>query len=92
MDERVQKNADVPARLVREVIAAFGDFGPVSPELVAWELSVDPSRVAGAWADAAAAGLIEPCGTVRASSEEGWRLTANGQREAARERGTVSRG
>jgi hypothetical protein len=91
MDERTENIRDAPARRVFEVIVDFSDFGPVSPELVAWELDVDPSRIERAWSDVAAAGLIEPCGTVRASGEEGWRLTAHGRREAARERRIAGR-
>ena len=86
MDEQVENIADVPVRRVLAVIVDFSDFGPVSPELVAWELSVDTRRIERAWSDAADAGLIEPCGMLQASGEEEWRLTADGHRAAARER------
>jgi Mn-dependent DtxR family transcriptional regulator len=91
MDERVTNIADVSARRVLEVVVEFSHFGPLSPELVAWELSVDPSRVERSWRELAAAGLIEPCGTLGNSDEHGWRLTERGHR-GTEERGRQAAG
>ena len=66
---------------VHQVLETVGDFdssGGASLGLVAWELSVEPSRAARAWRQVQAEGLIRTAGVDRVSGEQLWRLTVRG--------------
>ena len=65
-------------RLVLEVLADFDDLGGASPNLVAWELFVEEQRVADAWEQMPADGLLKPAGRDPADDEQLWRLTPGG--------------
>jgi DNA-binding MarR family transcriptional regulator len=65
---------------VLDVLAEFDEFGGASRDLVAWELDVDESAVAAAWARAIDDGLLEESVVRDALSEKMWRLTEQGKR------------
>jgi glucose-6-phosphate 1-dehydrogenase len=52
----------ISVRQVLEVVGDFDDLGGAGPGLVAWELSVEEERVAGAWEQMLADGLLTPAG------------------------------
>jgi hypothetical protein len=68
----------ISVRQVLEVVGDFDDFGGASLGLVAWELSVTEERVAAAWEQMLADGLLEPAGRDKIHGEQLWRLTADG--------------
>lgn len=74
MDERAQ----IAVQEVLEVLADFDESGGASSGLVAWELFVDEQRVADAWEQAQADGLLRPAAHDRVNDEQLWRLTAGG--------------
>lgn len=59
-----------------QVLGEFDESGGANVGLVAWELCVDERRVAGAWAQARATGLIAPAGYDL--HEQLWPLTPAG--------------
>ena len=65
-------------QLVLEVVGDFDESGGGSVGLVAWELCVDEQRVADAWEQARAEGLLRPAARDRVHDEQLWRLTAGG--------------
>jgi hypothetical protein len=69
---------DISLRQVLDVIADFDEFGGATPSLVAWELSVEEQRVAPAWDQAVAEGLLRRAGRDSLDGERLWRLTAGG--------------
>ena len=69
---------EIAVQQVLEVVADFDESGGASPGLVAWELFVDEHRVAGAWEQAQAGGLLRPAAHDRVQDERLWRLTADG--------------
>ena len=68
----------ISVREVLEVLADFDELGGASLSLVAWELSVEEERVAAAWEQMQADGLLRPAGRDSADDEQLWRLTAGG--------------
>jgi hypothetical protein len=64
--------------LVLEVLADFDDLGGASLSLVAWELFVEEARVADAWQQMLADGLLRPADRDPGDDEQLWRLTAGG--------------
>jgi hypothetical protein len=63
---------------VLDVLGDFDELGGASLGLLAWELGVAEQRVAGAWEQAQAEGLIEPAGWELTYDEQLWRLTSLG--------------
>jgi len=61
-----------------EVVADFDDLGGASLSLVAWELFVEEERVAAAWEQMLADGLLKAAGHDPAYDEQLFRLTAGG--------------
>jgi DNA-binding PadR family transcriptional regulator len=70
----------VALQRVLNVLADFDEFGGASRDLVAWELDVEESAVAAAWARAVDDGLLEESVVHDALSEKMWRLTERGKR------------
>jgi hypothetical protein len=68
----------ISVRVVLDVLAEFDDLGGASPSLVAWELFVEEERVADAWEQMLADGLLKPAGRDPGDDEQLWRLTAGG--------------
>ena len=68
----------ISVRLVLAVVADFDDLGGASRSLVAWKLFVEEERVAAAWEQMLADGLLKPAGHDPADDEQLWRLTAGG--------------
>jgi hypothetical protein len=77
----------ISVRLVLEVLTDFDDLGGASLSLVAWELFVEEERVAGAWEQMLADGLLKPAGRDPANDEQLWRLTAGGWAARGEHRG-----
>ena len=69
---------DLSLRQVLGVIADFDEFGGATPSLVAWELFVEEQRVAPAWEEAVAEGLLRRAGRDGLDGERLWRLIAGG--------------
>jgi hypothetical protein len=69
---------EIAIQQVLEVVADFDESGGASSGLVAWELFVDEQRVAQAWAQAQADGLVRPAAHDGVNNEQLWRLTAGG--------------
>jgi hypothetical protein len=66
---------------VKRVLGVIGELdrsGGASIRQVAWELSVEESRVAHAWQHAVSEGLIRIAGRDPADGHELWRLTPGG--------------
>ena len=53
-------------------------FGGASLGLIAWELFVEERRVARAWEQGVAEGLLRGAGRDRVADERLWRLSAGG--------------
>jgi hypothetical protein len=70
----------ISLRAVLNVVGEFDQSGGASVGLVAWELCVEESLVAGAWEQARVAGLIAPAGYDQ--HEQLWRLTPAGRAES----------
>jgi hypothetical protein len=68
----------ISVRMVLKVVADFDDLGGASASLVAWELFVEEERVAAAWEQMLADGLLKPAGRDPGDDEQRWRLTAGG--------------
>jgi hypothetical protein len=76
---RAQPEMDeIAVQQVLEVVADFDESGGASSGLVAWELFVDEQRVADAWTQAQAEGLLRPAAHDDVNDEQMWRLTAGG--------------
>ena len=75
---------DISVQQVLEAVGEFDESGGASMSLIAWELFVEEQRVARAWEQAVAEGLLRRAGRDRVDGERFWRLTAGGW--AARER------
>ena len=73
--------------LVLDALADFDDLGGASLSLVAWELFVEEARVADAWEQMLADGLLKPAGRDTADDEQLWRLTAGGWAARGEHRG-----
>jgi hypothetical protein len=69
---------EIAVQQVLEVVAGFDESGGASSGLVAWELFVDEQRVADAWEQARADGLLRPAAHDGVGDEQLWRLTAGG--------------
>ena len=69
---------DIPLQQVLEVVGDFDESGGANVSLAAWELSVEEQRVARAWEQAVAEGLLRRAGRDRLDGERLWRLTAAG--------------
>jgi hypothetical protein len=69
---------EIAVQQVLEVVAEFDESGGASSGLVAWELFVDEQRVADAWTQAQAEGLLRPAAHDGVNDEQMWRLTAGG--------------
>jgi hypothetical protein len=74
---------DISLQQVLEVVGDFDESGGASVGLTAWELCVEEPRLAGAWEQAVAEGLLRHAGRDHLDGERLWRLTAGGW--AARE-------
>jgi hypothetical protein len=59
---------------VVEAMVEFAPWGGASPSLVAWQLMCNEAQTETAWAQAHAAGLIEPAGRRDLDGHEVWRL------------------
>jgi hypothetical protein len=79
----------IPVRVLLEVLADFDDLGGASLSLVAWELFVERERVADAWEQMLADGLLKPAGRDPADDGQLWRLTAGGWAARGEHRGRV---
>jgi hypothetical protein len=77
----------ISVRQVLEVLADFDGLGGASLRLVAWELFVEEQRVAKAWEQMLAGGLLKPAGRDPADDEQLWRLTAGGWAARGERRG-----
>jgi hypothetical protein len=69
---------DISVQQVLEVVGDFDESGGASVSLIAWELFVEERRVARAWEQAVADGLLKRAGRDRVGDEWLWRLTAGG--------------
>ena len=69
---------DISLQQVLEVVGDFDESGGANVGLAAWELSVEEQRVARAWEQAVAEGLLRSAGRDRLDGERLWRLTAGG--------------
>ncbi len=69
---------DISLQQVLEVVGDFDESGGASLSLIAWELFVEEQRVARAWEQAVAGGLLRRAGRDRVADERLWRLTAGG--------------
>ena len=69
---------DISLQQVLEVVGDFDESGGANVGLAAWELSVEEQRVARAWEQAVAAGLLRRAGRDSLDGERLWRLTAGG--------------
>jgi hypothetical protein len=69
---------DISLQQVLGVAADFDEFGGATPSLIAWELFVEERRVAAAWKQAVAEGLVRRAGRDGLDGERLWRLTAGG--------------
>lgn len=76
----IRRSQPVALLRVLDVLADFDEFGGASRDLVAWELDVDESAVATAWAQAIDDGLLEESVVHDAHSEKMWRLSEQGKR------------
>jgi hypothetical protein len=79
----------IPVRVLLEVLADFDGLGGASLSLVAWELFVEEERVADAWQQMLADGLLKPAGRDPADDAQLWRLTAGGWAARGEHRGRV---
>src|SRR6202043_1963583 len=70
----IRRSQPVALLRVLDVLADFDEFGGASRDLVAWELDVDESAVAPAWARAIDYCLLEESVVHDALSEKMWRL------------------
>jgi hypothetical protein len=70
----------VALQRVLDVLADFDEFGGASRDLLAWELDVEESAVAPAWARAIEDGLLEESAVRDALSDKMWRLSERGKR------------
>jgi len=77
----------ISLQAVLEVVREFDESGGANIGLVAWELCVDEPRVADAWEQARAAGLIAPAGYDQ--REQLWRLTPAGWAVSRHERASA---
>ena len=69
---------DISLQQVLEVVGDFDESGGASLGLIAWELFVEEQRVARAWEQGVAEGLLRRAGRDRVADERLWRLTAGG--------------
>lgn len=69
---------DISLQQVLEVVGDFDESGGASLALIAWELFVEEQRVARAWEQGVAEGLLRRAGRDRVGDERLWRLTAGG--------------
>jgi hypothetical protein len=69
---------DISLQQVLEVVGDFDESGGASVGLAAWELFVEEQRVARAWEQAEAEGLLRRAGRDVSDGERLWRLTAGG--------------
>jgi len=69
---------DISVQQVLEVVGDFDESGGATVSLIAWELFVEEQRVARAWEQAVAEGLLRRARRDRLDGERLWRLTAGG--------------
>ena len=69
---------DISLQQVLEVVGDFDESGGASLGLIAWELFVEEQRVARAWEQGVAEGLLRRAGRDRVGDERLWRLSAVG--------------
>lgn len=70
----------IPLQRVLSVVRDFDTFGGASPELAAWELSVEVTDIANAWREATEQGLLARTDAPDHTepNEDFWRLTDEG--------------
>jgi hypothetical protein len=71
---KATEGSEISVSDVIDAMTEFVPWGGASPSLVAWQLMCNEAEAEGAWAQAHAEGLIEPCGQLDRDGHEVWRL------------------